>query len=757
MSEYSAIGKRSPNDKSLGKVTGSLKYCGDYQEIGMLHMKLKAGTIAHGIIQKIDTSEAWKIPGVRAVYTCENTPDTLYDRGRVETWEQVSYQERLFDRHIRYYGERVAAVVADTAEAAEKACEQIQVEYEKLPAAISVEDAMKPDAVQIHLEGNVCTVPEFDYGDYEQADYDYHFISSGHIGRMSHLTMETQACRAKYDSSEDKLTIWSGCQTVFGVRSTVAQFLDMSFSKVRVIKAPMGGSFGVRQETLLEPLTAYAAKDLRADVKLVYTREEQMVNSMMKHSLDGKVESKISSDGRILGVSLSCCLDAGAYLTVSPSYTSTIGEKIGKVYKMPNIHFDGRAVCTNTPINGSFRSWGSCEEAYLLETHWNMVAKKLGMDPVEFRLKNVLKPYEMEVVHRIPVGNTHFRECLIKGREEFHWEERKENCRKKNEEQDRYRYGIGMALASHTSSFYPYRVDIASASIRLQEDGSVILHTAIHDHGCGTVLAMKKIAGEVLELDVEKIQLAEADTENNLYDYGCYASRTVYSIGSAVKTCCEKLLELCRQMAAAALGCSPSFLRYQKEKFYMEINPEKSISLRELSRYAIQTMGKDLFCSHTSNANENPGVAAAHFTEVCVDTYTGMVKIVDCVSVHDIGKAINPDLCVGQVGSGIQQGIGMALREEIKIHPETGETLITNLKNYENLNAWDMPEYKAVFIEEPEASGPFGAKSIGEVVLVPVAPAVVAAVNQALGTELYALPLTPSVILEALEDQDLCG
>lgn len=753
MKEYRVIGKNLPNDKAYGKVTGKLKYCSDFQSIELLHMKLLHSTIAHGRIKSIDTAKAWKVPGVKAVYTWENTPDRLYDRGRVEAWEQVPNQEKLFDRHIRFWGERVAAVVADTRKAAQKACQQIQVEYEELEAVISTEEAAKEGAVSLHEGGNVYKIPSFDHGNYQEAKGDLVSKTSSHIGRMTHLTMETQSCRALYDPSEEQLTVWSGCQTVFGVRSTVAQFLQMDYAKVRVIKTPMGGSFGVRQETLLEPLTAYAAKDLGADVLLVYTREEQIVNSMMKHSVDAVVESKVTREGKIKGLSMRCRLDAGAYLTVSQSYASTIGEKIAKVYRMPNIHFESDVVCTNTPVNGSFRSWGSCEEALILENHWNFVAKQLGIDPVEFRLRNILYPYETEVVHKIPVGNVHFRECLVQGREAFGWEEKKRQCKEKNQEQKRYRYGIGVALASHTSSFYPYRVDMASASARIQEDGSLIVHTGIHDHGCGTVTAMKKIAAEIMEIEMSKIQLSEADTQNSLYDYGCYASRTVYSIGTAVKTCCEGLLALAREKAAAALGVSESFLRYQEGEFYQETEPEKRISLSQISRYSIQTLGRDLYYAATTNAQENPGVAAAHFTEAEVDTYTGRVKILDCLSVHDIGKAINPEMCIGQVGSGIQQGIGMALREEIKIDPKTGRTLITNLKNYENVNSWDMPKYRVLFIEEPEEHGPFGAKSIGEVVLVPVAPAVVAAVNDALGTNLTTLPITPSVILEELEEK----
>lgn len=754
MKEYRVIGTELSNDQAYGKVTGRVKYCGDQRSPGMLYMRLKGGTVTHGIIKAVHIQRALELPGVRAVYTWENTPDKRYDRGRVAPWETVPNQERLFDRHVRYVGERVAAVVAESEEIAERACRLIEVEYEPLPAAVSVQAAMAPDAPPLHEEGNVYETEPFDLGSFRDAPGALEHTSHSHIGRMTHLCMETSSCRAVYDPSTEVVTIWTGCQSVFGVRSTVAGFLDLPYARVRVIKTPMGGSFGVKQETLLEPLTAYAAVQLQAEVRLVYTREEQIVNTMMKHSLDAEVHSKVDPDGTIHALSLSCTLDAGSYLTVSRDYAGTIGEKIGKVYHVPNLHYDSRAVCTNTPINGSFRSWGSCEAALCIENHWNMVARELGMDPIEFRLKNVHQPYELEPVHHVSVGNTRFRECLIRGRDTFRWTERKEECRQKNAAQRRYRYGVGMALTSHTSSFYPYRVDVASSMAQFQEDGSLILNVPVHDHGCGTVMAMKKIAAEVTGVPLNRIVLREADTETSLYDHGCYASRSVYSLGQSVKTCCEKLMDLARSRAAGALRCSESFLVYEDGVFYQEQDPASRVSLSGTAEYSIRVLGQDLFVQTTTNAKANPGVPAAHFTYVRVDTWTGFTKILDCLSVHDIGKAINPDLVRGQVGSGIQQGIGMALCEEIKIHPKTGEALITNFKNYEVANSCDMPDYQVLLLEEPEPDAPFGAKSIGEVVLAPVAPAIVAGVNDALNTNLTHLPLTPAVILEALEGKN---
>ena len=744
-----------PNEDALGKVTGKTRYCGDQQADGMLYIKIRPSETARGIIEEIDAEAAWQVPGVRAVYTCFNTPDKVYDRARVAPYENggVTNQEKLFDRHIRYMGERVAAVAADTAEHAEEACRRIQVKYTEQPAAVTVEEALSGEKPPVHEGISHYQGELYSVGDYGHAEAELVSRSHLHIGRMTHMCLETHTVRARYESNTGKLTVWSGCQTTFGIRSTLGDFLDIPYSKIRVIKTTMGGSFGCKQETVIEPLAAFAAKDLEADVMLSYTREEQINNSMMKHSVDFDIESQVHPDGTIEGVRIHSMLDAGAYMTVSPWYVDSICEKTGKVYRIPNMAVDGETVCTNTSVNGSFRSWGSSEVALAYETHWEMVAKRLQMDPLEFRLKNVHAARERDEIAGASVGDTHFPEILLKGAERFGWESRKRECEEKNREKGRYRWGVGLALASHTASHYPGGVDIGSAITRLNEDGSVIVNVAIHDHGCGTVLAMKKIAADTLQIDLEKIQLDEADTERCLYDYGCFASRTTYCIGQGVKKSCESLLKKAESVASRMLDCSTGQILYENGWFYKDADPEKRVSLADICNYSLHIMAEDVYAAETVNSRANPGAACGHFTQVRVDTLTGMTEVEYCLSVHDVGCAINPDLCRAQVGSGIQQGIGAALREEIKIHPETGETLIRNFKDYEMLTAADMPEYDVMLIEEGDEYGPFGAKSIGEAVLAPVAPAVVNAVNFALDTELSHLPLTPSRILEALEQK----
>ncbi|MBQ6622512.1 MAG: molybdopterin-dependent oxidoreductase [Mogibacterium sp.] len=748
MKDQTYIGKNTGCDNALDKVTGKLQFCADLAVAGTLHMRFRGSEIAHGRLLSVDTSRAERMPGVRAVYTCFNTPNRSFDRGRVVRYESVTYQEKLFDPHIRFYGERIAAVVAETAEQAEAACRAITAEYEVLPAAVTPEAAMAEDAPQIHKGGNCYISGGIHRGDYEHCSADRTFRSRAHLGRMTHLSMETQTAKASYDRGRDQLTVWTGCQTAFGVRATVADLLGIPYARVRVIKTQMGGSFGCKQETVVEPLAAYAAYDLCAEVLVSYSREEQINNCILKHNVDFDVESKVDEDGTIRGVRIRAVLDAGAYTTVSHWYIDEIGSKSGKVYRIPDLTFEGVAVNTNTAVNGSFRSWGSGEIAAAYETHWDLVCRELGLDPVEFRLKNVRKPYEEDIVERMTVGRTHFEECLIRGRERFGWEERRARCRERNASQDRYRYGVGMAVASHTSSCYPHHIDLGAATARLEEDGSVTIHLAVHDHGCGAVTALRKIAAEALGIDLRRIVLEEADTMRDRYDYGCFASRTVYVLGQGIRAVCGELIDVCRWIAADRFGCDPSAVRYEDG---LLLHGGEQMDLGETACYSLKTLEMDVFARSAIRSQQNPGVPCAHFCEVRVDTYSGLVEILHCLSVHDIGRAINPDMVRGQIGSGIQQGMGIALCEEVKIDPKTGRTLTTDLRHYDAANSVDLPEYDVLLIEDGDDFGPFGAKSIGEACVAPVAPAIAAAVNDALGTRLSDLPLTPAKILEALE------
>ncbi|MCL2163811.1 MAG: xanthine dehydrogenase family protein molybdopterin-binding subunit [Oscillospiraceae bacterium] len=746
---YKYIGRDEPIHDASGKVTGRLKYAGDIQTGDMLHVRMLLSAIAHGTIEDIDVTAAEALCGVVKVLTYKNTPRTLYDRSRVLRREPLADEETIFTDRVRFVGDRVAAVVAITPEIAEEALSLITIAYKPLPASISVEQARARDSEPIHGNTNVHAIPQKQIGDYDSVDAKVEHTVNTTTSRLHHVTMEPHSCVADYDVSTRTLTVWSCCQSVFGVRSTLAEIFNMPFSKVRVVKTTMGGSFGSKQETILEPVAAAAALATGRPCRLAATRKEAIIATVTKHPVDMTVTIKADEDGLFRGIYSNVTLDAGAYLTISAQYAAILYNKHTLCYHFPCLKFDAEVVYTNNMVSGSFRGWGASEAAAGIENCVNSLARKLGMDPVELRQKNTIKGDIFERTHRVKMESVHVNQCLIKGCEAFGWAERKERLSKQNRG-GRILRGIGVAAAGHVNGFYPRISDTVTMSMRVQEDGSVSVNLCLHDHGCGSVTTIRKIISEVLDLSPDRIQLGEGDTDKNFYDFGCYSSRTTHVAGRAAKNCAEELISEIKKTAGIYFHVGAGHICLNDGFAYVEYRPEEKASIGELAVFSYAQLEKDLCVLSSYSSSANPGVSGVHFAQVAVDTFTGIVKVEAYVAAHDIGKAINPGMCRAQLGGAVQQGIGIALTEVVRVNPATGEPITAGLKNYNVVNAYDMVDVEVIFVEEEDNEGPFGAKSFGEVAVAPVAPALVAAVNDALGTELTSLPLLPPVILDAL-------
>ena len=746
--EYTYIGKDTPTNNSNAKASGSLLYAGDMHLPNMHYMKLVLSPVAHGMVESIDASQALAVPGVKTVLSWENTSHVRYNRGKVRTSEEGPDQETVFSRHVRFVGDRVAAVVAETPEAAQRAAALVKLTIRELPAVFDPAQAMEPEAPQLHEEGNVIRPGPVICGDYDTCE-GTEFVHHSKSQRISHITMETHCSVADYDPFTDRMVIWSPTQSVFGVRSAVANILGMTMSHIRVLKTPMGGSFGCKQEMILEPLVACAAKKIGHPVMLRLDRRETMLCTVLKHPVESEIHVKFSEDLRLQGLRLYATLDAGAYQSISPDYAMSMSKKLSWVYHVKDIEYYPATVCTNNPVSGSYRGWGGPETALIMENMMNAAARRFGVDPVELRLRSALPPYAVSKIGNYSLGDLRLQDAILQGRERFRWEERKQRLAKQNRN-GRFLRGIGMAVSTHTSGYYPRRGDWGTVVVKMEEDGSVHVNCNVHDHGCGTVATFKNIVAETLSIDPCSVDIPEGDTAYNAIDNGCYTSRTVYVLGRAVQDAAEKLRMKLIGLAAKMLSCLPERLSTKNGRVFRTDEPSQGCTYSEIAYYSADHGDGALFVSHTHIPTSNPGPAAAHFAEVEVDTDTGMCRVVSYLAVHDVGCALNPAACRGQVGSAVQQGMGFVFCEELRIDKRTGQALNADMQRYHVVRACDIPELDIVFIENGDEEGPFGAKSIGESCFVPVAPALIAAVNDALHTELSTIPLEPAAILSAI-------
>ena len=743
--DYKYVGHTFPIHDAQQKVSGSLEYLSDMKLPNMLYAKLLLSPIAHALITKIDTSRAEALPGVIRVFTHLNTPSKTYSRYRIVPAQEFCLEdERLLTDKARFVGDRVAAVVAASKEIAKQAIDLIHVEYQGLPVLSTPEKALEEQETKIHPEGNLLHEYEYKLGEQGSLSDDCVVVETvTNTQKVHHAAMETHVCLADYNSS-GKLTLWAACQGVFGVRTIVADLLELSYNKVRVIKVPMGGSFGGRQETILEPITAFLAKKVRRPVKLTLTREETIISTMTRPATTSRIRTKVSKEGILAECSVNTIVDAGAYATSSIDNTYVMSKKICKLYRIPYYEHTGKTVYTNTPVAGGARGWGAPEIMTAIEIHMDAAAKRLGMDFVEFRLKNLVHPYDLDKSSQISLGNARVIECLEKGAEAFSWNERFN----RKPDQSRFRRGVGLASAAHKNGMYGGFPEHSTMTLKMNEDGTFILNTGLHELGCGTITSITQIVAEVLDIDPKYITTLEADTEYGPYDFGSYGSRVTYICGACAYQVAMRVKEKLLECASQIFQNSIQSLEDRNGRVWVRGDEQHSLSYRDIATTAKIKNNTDIVITYTYHGTSNPGAYAVHFAEVEVDTVTGRVRVTDYLAAHDIGKAINPGMVEGQIQGGVQMGIGYALYEEIRVGND-GSILNSSLKNYHVLNAPDMPEVKILLIEEGGDEGPYGAKSIGEIAFVPVAAAVVNAVNNALGTSMSNLPLTPEKIMAA--------
>lgn len=743
------IGTSQPIHDARGKAAGHVKYAGDVSLPGMACVVTVRSSIPHGYVKAIHAEKALAIPGVYGVFHAFNTEQKPYNRYR-SNFDQASLpqEELVFNRYVRYIGDRIAAVAAVDQATAERAARLVEVEYEALPFTTGFDDTLAGGNC---LSGEAPVKDDFltEVGEAPAEEGLVEVITESEIPRIHHLTLETHACVADYDPYARKLTLYSPNQAVHGIRTVISDLLDLPMSSVRVIKATMGGSFGAKQEWFVEPTAALVAKLLGRPVKLCYTRAEAMTCSIVRGAMRCRTRSLYSAQGLLKSLSMELIMDAGAYIGSAGDYVRAFSSKLFRAYRIDHVRYHARVISSNTPVSGAFRSWSAAEAAIMLERNLDEAARTLGLDRTELRLLNAHRPGDIDAKSGLPLENIRLADAIVSGREQFRWAEKQKEDAAFNASQPRFRRGVGIGAGGHGNTYYPRFNDYGQCRLQLNPDGTVQACMTIHDHGCGTVSAMRMIIAEVLDMPAADVCIPEGDTEHTPTDFGCYASRTTYVLGRAACQAAEALRALMLDRAAALYGVP-------REKLYLESGIIRAkgddsflLSRGELAKTAMRADGRNLSVDEQFTNTGNPGVTGVHFAHVEVDTWTGFTRILDYLAVQDIGQPINAGMCTAQIQGAVQMGCGAALREKLTVGKDGRCT--ESLAKYHAFLANDLPNIEVSLLTSGRSQqGPFGAKSIGEICYVPVAPAVCSAVNNALDSSLSVLPFDPDCILKHL-------
>jgi len=748
---FQYVGRSYPTCDAPQKVCGEEIYVSDILLPRMAFARLVLSSVPHGIVTGIEKAEAEALPGVLGVFSFEDGPSTPFCRSRIIPDQELSPDdETVFARQVRFVGDRVAAVVATSPRVAAEAAALVRVAYDELPALLTPQAALAEGAVEIHSGGNLLEDYRIEVGAAVEPDDGTGVAVETTVStpRVHHAALEPHACVADYGSS-GKLTIWSCGQGVYGVRTVVADLFGLSYNNVRVIKAPMGGSFGGKNEYVLEPVTAFLAMRLRRPVKLTIDREQCMTGSAVRPATVSSIRSIADADGRLQEVSVATTLDAGGYASSTADYGHHMTRKATKLYRIPHYVHRSRVAYTNTPVAGAARGWGAPEMITALEIHMDQLAGRLGIDPVELRLKNVVEPFSVDPVGGLSVGDARVRECLERGAELFEWERRVAAP----PGEGRYRRGVGVAGGAHKNGMFGGYSESSNMTLKMNEDGSFSLEASLHDPGCGLVTVMKLIVAEVLSVEPRVISAGEADTDVTPYDYGTFGSRVTYVCGACAKAVATQVRDKILQTAARLLQEPLDRLFIEDGVVHSVSDPSRTVAYREIAAVAGMHHIPEITSTVAYFASSNPGSYSVQFAEVEVDTLTGLVRVTDFLAAGDVGRAINRRMTEAQFHGAVQMGIGYALTEDLAVDAR-GRSGVGGFKNYHIVNAPDMPDVRVLLIEHEGDDGPFGAKSVGEIATVPTAAAVVNAVNRALGTAMTELPLTPERVMAALVGDD---
>ena len=757
--KYNAINQPVRKKDSMQLLLGKPVYVEDIAPKDALAVKLLRSPHANAIVEEINVSVAKKVPGVVDIYTWEDVPKQRFAIAGQTYPEPSPYDRLILDRHVRFVGDVVAIIAAENEKAALKAMKLIKVNYKILEPVLDFHQA-KDNEILVHPEEdwlaqvpvggdakrNLVASEISGDGDVDAvlADCDEVLEHAYHMRSFNQAMMETFRTYTELDRY-GRLHVISSTQIVFHVRRILSRALGIPKSKIRVEKPRIGGGFGAKQTAVSEVYPAFVTLKTGRPAQLIFTREESQIAGSPRHEMEVRVRLGADKDGHIRGLDLYTLSNSGAYGEHGPTTVGLSGHKSIPLYTggLEAFRFGYDVVYTNTMAAGAYRGYGATQGIFALETSVNELAEKLGIDPTIIREKNMLREgMKMPAYYGETANACALDKCMARCKELFHWDE-KYPVRDMGNGKVRAA-GVAMAMQGSCIS----NVDVGSATVKLADDGTfnLIIGAADMGTGCDTILA--QMVAECMDCSVDDVAVFGADTDASPYDSGSYASSTTYITGKAVEMACAKLKTQLCGIAAGMLGCSTEEVVFENGRV-KQINTEKSVSLAEIS--VKDQVNNDIAAvataSHSSPVSPPPYMVG--MVEIELDKDTGEVKILDYVAVVDCGITINPALARIQTEGGIVQGIGHTLFENIT-YDRNGRPIESSFLQYKVPTRLDMGHLRVEFENSYEPTGPFGAKSIGEIVINTPAPAIAHAIYRATGVWHRELPITPEKILMSM-------
>ncbi|MGD9116927.1 MAG: xanthine dehydrogenase family protein molybdopterin-binding subunit [Dehalococcoidia bacterium] len=755
MSEYSIIGKPTVNVDGAAKVTGEAEYTFNMVLPNMLYGKLLRSPHPHAKIISIDTSQAEKFPGVKAIITGKDTPGSKY--GLWRRFPELCDQEVLATTKVRFIGDPVAAVAAISEEIAEKALELIEVEYEPLPAVYEPMEAIKDDAPLVHdnCENNINNTRHIEWGNVDEGFKKADYIREDRFDLLAQSTacMEVHSSVASYDKGNGRLTVWSSTQSPYYLQLGLSDALKMREGDIRVIKPHVGGGFGSKNSTMPDSVNAaLLSMKTGKPVRITYNREEEFATTEHRTAMKLALKIGFKKDGTIMAKEAKIITDGGAYTGLGATTLYLTGAYLTFPYNIPSYRYDGVRTYTNKVWASSVRSFGATPALYATETQMDRAAKELGIDPIEIRRKNAMKSgYEAPGQYKVATSGLPKSIDLVEARIKEKWTDMAKD--------ETFGFTSFAYMCGGIFNWIDTPYAFSGAMIKINIDGTVDLFTQASDIGQGTNTVNVMICAEELGIGIEDIRLHPADTAITPVDLGAWASRETMMNGNAIRDAARDAKQKLIEVARMKLGENIVYdLEVRNKRIFLALRPERGYSYYDIVKDAIKLNDGEPIIGLGHYTPHGKGMVSPAFAfgsmavRVKVDRETGQVEVKDIITAHDCGQVINPLGARGQVEGSIQLGLGWGLCEEV-IFDENGMVLNPSFVDYKLIRTRDMPQIELIEVPTYEPEGPFGAKESAEGTVAPTSPAVANAIYKLFGVEFNSNVIKPEKVLKALKEK----